>query len=324
MRSDITPEALRWIGEAVDGDVVRAEPFLHTRPMWTVDVRLASGPTLELFVRGDRGAASALAAVYNLEREARIVQALTRVGVPTPSYVAFSPELKLLVLERVGGESNFVDLPDGDRRSGVATSFIETIAALHTIPAAEFGLEALGIPQNAEEMALTELRIGEALFAASGCPSEPVVDRCREWLYASVPDLDEEASFLQGDTGPGNFMFEGERVTYLVDWEIAHFGDPLEDLAAVCVRDMVTPFAHLPTLFARYTAVRRRPVDLTRLRYHRVSKCVRSLFAILTYCRQHDDPTWWGWRARYLAAAEQALTEAQTGQPAPGPFNPID
>jgi hypothetical protein len=122
---------------------------------------------------------------------------------------------------------------------------------------------------------------------------------------------------VQGDTGPGNFMFEGDRVTHLVDWEIAHFGDPMEDLAAICVRDMVTPFAHLPTLFARYGEVSGTRVDLDRVRYHRVSKCVRSLFAILSFTSEPSDAPefaiWQAWRLLYIKSACQALAEAMGG-----------
>ena len=314
--------ARAWLGDVVGGRVTRAEVFAHTRPMWIADVARADGSTVELFVRGDRGPASALAAVYDLAREALIVQALTRLAVPTPKFVAYDADRKLLVLERVAGESNLVGLADSARRDRIALHFMKVIAELHAIPAGAFGLDELGIPRDPRDIALAELRIGEALFDASGCPSEPIVDRARQWLHDGVPRAAIEPSFLQGDTGPGNFIFAGDRVTHLVDWEIAHFGDPMEDLAAICVRDMVTPFAHLPTLFARYHAAGGAPIDLERLRYHRVSKCVRSLFAILTYCQHHDDATWWAWRARYLVAAEQALAEAM-GRTAEGPFSPI-
>jgi len=109
----------------------------------------------------------------------------------------------------------------------------------------------------------------------------------------------------------------GDRVTHLVDWEISHFGDPMEDLAAICVRDMVTPFAHLPSLFAHYGEVSGTHVDLDRVRYHRVSKCVRSLFAILSFTSEPSgEPEfaiWQAWRLLYIKSACQALAEAMGG-----------
>ena len=57
---------LDWIGEVAGGTVARVEWFVHTRPMWTIDVARADGVCVELFARGDRGPASALSAVYDL------------------------------------------------------------------------------------------------------------------------------------------------------------------------------------------------------------------------------------------------------------------
>ena len=311
------PAVIAWTGDIAGGTVVRAERFVHTRPMWTVDVRRPDGTIVELFARGDRGPASALSAVYDLAREAIIVDALTRAGVPTPRFIAYEPDAKVLLLERVKGRSDFVAIPDAARRDRIAQHFIAVIADLHAHDADALGLAELGIPRTVDEIALTELRIGEHLFDRAGHAPEPIVTLSREWLYANVPRTTTRPCFLQGDTGPGNFMFEGDRVTHLVDWEISHFGDPMEDLAAICVRDMVTPFAHLPTLFGRYGEVSGTAVDLDRVRYHRVSKCVRSLFAILSFTNTPSDAPgfaiWQAWRLLYIKSACQALAEAMGG-----------
>jgi len=313
----LAPAVIDWIGAMGGGTVARAERFVHTRPMWIVDVIRPDGTTVELWARGDRGPASALNAVYDLAREAVIVGALTRAGVLTPRFIAFDPAAKILLLERVSGRSDFTAIADGGRRQRLARHFMEVIAGLHALDVEDLGLSALGIPRTADAVALDELRIGEKLFAQSGCASEPILTLSRAWLHANVPPAPGAVCFLQGDTGPGNFMFEGDRVTHVVDWEIAHFGDPMEDLAAICVRDMVTPFAQLPTLFAHYCGVSGRPVDLDRVRYHRVSKCVRSLFAILSFTSQPSDAPgfeiWQAWRLLYLKSACQALAEAMGG-----------
>lgn len=313
----IAPAVIAWIGDVAGGTVTRAERFVHTRPMWTVDVRRPDGSIVALFVRGDRGPASALSAVYDLAREAVVVDALTRAGVPTPRFIAYEPDAKVLLLERARGRSDFVAITDAGRRRRIATHFIEVIAGLHALDADALGLDELGIPRTADDMALAELRIGEQLFDGAGYAPEPIVTLSRKWLYANVPNAEVDPCFLQGDTGPGNFMFERDRVTHLVDWEISHFGDPMEDLAAICVRDMVTPFAHLPTLFAHYGEVSGTHVDLDRVRYHRVSKCVRSLFAILSFTSKPSDAPefaiWQAWRLLYIKSACQALAEAIGG-----------
>jgi hypothetical protein len=132
----------------------------------------------------------------------------------------------------------------------------------------------------------------------------------------------ERTSLLQGDTGPGNFLFTGDRFAGFVDWELAHYGDPMFDLAAVCVRDMNSPFADLPALFARYAERAGDPVDLDRVRYHRVNKCVQSLVAIDSYARRARRPDevalWHGWRALYLRGGCQAIVEAEGRSCDPG------
>ena len=38
-------------------------------------------------------------------------------------------------------------------------------------------------------------------------------------------------SVVHGDYRTGNFLYRGEHIDGILDWEMAHFGDPLEDLA---------------------------------------------------------------------------------------------
>ncbi len=49
----------------------------------------------------------------------------------------------------------------------------------------------------------------------------------RRLAPASVP----RTVVCHGDVGPGNFLHDGARVTALLDWEFAHLGDPMDDLA---------------------------------------------------------------------------------------------
>ena len=51
------------------------------------------------------------------------------------------------------------------------------------------------------------------------------------WLRNNVPQGERKVSFVQGDTGPGQFMYADGQVTALIDWELAHIGDPMLDLA---------------------------------------------------------------------------------------------
>ena len=183
----LAPEVIDWMGQAARGRVVRAERFVHTRPMWTVDVQRADGVIVELFARGDRGPASALNAVYDLAREALVVEALTRAGVPTPQFVAFETDAKVLLLERVGGRSDFTASPMRARRERLARHFIEMIAVVARVDVASLGLDALGLPRTPDEIALTELRIGEAFSTARRTGPSRSSTLSRRWLHSHVP-----------------------------------------------------------------------------------------------------------------------------------------
>ena len=309
LRSDL----IDWIVELVGGGEASVTPFGHYRPLWSVDVR-QQDRTVELFVRGARDSGSVLASVYNLEREAAVIRSLTNIGVPTPAWVGYNPKEQLLVLQRIPGRGDFHNIEDVAMRERVAQRFIQVLADLHAREPAEFRLQdIMTVPSSPQEHALGELEIAEPLFDQPELTPEPIVTFGRQWMRRNVPASVDHTCFIQGDTGPGNFVFHDNDV-WLVDLEISHFGDPMEDLAAICIRDMVTPFGDLRELFKQYDRLTPWRLDFGRLRYHRVSKCVRSLMAIISL-NEHGHQrgevlTWWAYRALYVRGACQALAEA--------------
>jgi aminoglycoside phosphotransferase (APT) family kinase protein len=322
-------EARAWIEATVGGRITAVERRIHARPMWRVDVDGPDGRR-SYFARGARGGESALAAVYDLAHEAAVIERLVAAGVPTPTPHGFQPDLPLLLLEWIDGDSDLAAVADPAVRRAVALDFMAALADLHAHPPEELAIPGLAVPRTPAEHALASLEVAERQLAtADDVPPEPFLTFARRWLRAHVPRTVERTSLLQGDTGPGNFLFAGDRFTHFVDWELAHFGDPMFDLAAVCVRDMNRPIGGLAELFARYAERAGAPVDLDRVRYHRVNKCVQSLVAITTYAHRARRPDevalWHGWRALYLRAGCQAIVEAEGGRwdqpsaPAPAP-----
>jgi hypothetical protein len=73
-----------------------------------------------------------------------------------------------------------------------------------------------------------------------------------------------------GDAGPGNFLFENGRMTALLDWELAHPGDPMEDLAWFSMRSVMEPVPHFGQLLRDYAQLSEVPLDFDRIRYHRI------------------------------------------------------
>jgi len=65
-----------------------------------------------------------------------------------------------------------------------------------------------------------------------------------------------------------NFMVDGGRVSAMLDWELAHVGDPHEDMAWLWMRGAHTSFGDPQRRLGEYEAAAGRSLDPTRLRWH--------------------------------------------------------
>jgi len=72
-----------------------------------------------------------------------------------------------------------------------------------------------------------------------------------------------------------NLMYADGRVSAVVDWELAHFGDPMDDVAWVTWRTTQHTFTHLPDRLKEYEALSGHTLSPDRIRYYRVNACVR-------------------------------------------------
>ena len=65
-------------------------------------------------------------------------------------------------------------------------------------------------------------------------------------------------------------MFDEGRITGLLDFEHAHVGDPMMDLAALRIRDTLKNLGDLAEIGARYEAVTGVASTTTSIEYHTV------------------------------------------------------
>lgn len=63
----------------------------------------------------------------------------------------------------------------------------------------------------------------------------PVFEVAFRWLIANKPSSDRR-SLVHGDFRLGNVMVDESGLAAILDWELAHVGDPMEDLGWLCVR----------------------------------------------------------------------------------------
>ena len=63
----------------------------------------------------------------------------------------------------------------------------------------------------------------------SAADSQPMIDYTARWLLDHLP-VDYEPRFVHNDFRNGNFMLSAQGIVAVLDWELAHIGDPMRDL----------------------------------------------------------------------------------------------
>jgi hypothetical protein len=184
--------------------------------------------------------------------------------------------LAAVAYERVPGESE-LDREAPARQRAVYRHYAECLAALHELPLERFDAVDVPRPADAQDCALREL---ERVAAMLGSLVEPLATFGLGWLRRNAPQRVERVSLLHGDAGTPNFMYSGERVRALIDWEWAHAGDPMEDLGNTCTHASFHPSGEMPDFLAHYARARGTSVDLASVRYYRAHLMVRSVIAL--------------------------------------------
>ena len=203
-------------------------------------------------------------------REAAILEALSGPiagrGVRTARFIAALPDQRALIMGKVAGEANFNLVRDPAERLRLSRELMAQVAALHAIDADS--VPALGGAGSVTEQIRGRIAAARARDARAG--GDPLVHLALDWLETHVPPEPQRRVIVHGDVGAGNFLFDGGEVTALLDWELVHVGDPMADLAMLCLRDLFMPMVPLPQLFAAYEAAGGAAVDVDRVRFWRL------------------------------------------------------
>ncbi|ODR04724.1 acyl-CoA dehydrogenase [Mycolicibacillus koreensis] len=207
-----------------------------SRSTWAFD---ADGPDGQRALILRCGAGDDLHA--SMELEAAVQTAAGAAGAPVPRILAAddSPSTlgdPYLICEAVPGETivrrifrQLDAAPHGNGRTGrqrLLTQCAEALAAIHRADTAALGTEApdqLAL-WRAECDAVTPTDEATAPF-----------EWAFRWLAAHRPP-DGPPRLVHGDFRMGNLIVDEDRLTAVLDWELVHLGQPMDDLAWFCIR----------------------------------------------------------------------------------------
>ena len=229
--------------DAHDVEVTRLYriPGGASRETWSVDLRWLEGNRTErrqgFIVRRDPEA-SLVDSDRRLEFDFYRSFVDSSVPVPRPLFLETEPswlERPFFVMERIDGcESQFqamIEPAFAPHRDGLARRMYEILADIAVTP-----IEGLPAAQDADVPApdtawRRELDYWEGVIDANQLEPQPIARAGLRWLRRHPPPPAQRVSVVHGDYRTGNFLYRGERIEGVLDWEMAHFGDPLEDLA---------------------------------------------------------------------------------------------
>jgi aminoglycoside phosphotransferase (APT) family kinase protein len=179
-----------------------------------------------------------LQGAHAVEREAKVLSALGKVGFPVATVHGLCLDDALIgswfyVMDMVEGrifwDATFPDVPR-EERSAYFEAMNETIATLHRFDPETVGLGDYGRPGNYFQRQIA--RWSKQYLEDEQAGSDPGMDRLIAWLPTAIPAGDE-TRIVHGDFRCDNMIFHPTepRVLAVLDWELSTLGHPLADFA---------------------------------------------------------------------------------------------
>lgn len=249
---------------------------------WSFDIVHADGNIGAILRRAPVGYGAAPDRAAGLEAEAVLMQRAYAAGIPSPRVMhvlSAADQLGIgFIMGRVDGETIprkiLRDAKFADARPKLARQLGGVLAKIH-------GLATPQLPELRRMTAASEIGELERDYRSLNWP-RPVFDLALRWLRDNDPGPAAEATLVHGDFRHGNLIIGPDGVRAVLDWELAHFGDPMEDLGWICVNSWrfgeidkpVGGFGMREELFAGYEAEGRR-VDAARVNFWEVMGTLR-------------------------------------------------
>lgn len=192
------------------------------------------------------GPPKGLFAPYSALPQFAALEALHGSGVPVPRAYWWSDEhdafgAPFFICEKIAGEAPLPWVSAGREafpaplRESLAEQFIAALAALHRFDWRGTRLETVGPAVDERTAAEAQLRFWEDLLQRWAFRPYPMLEWGLAWLKRNRPAA-PRVTIVHGDYRTGNFLESGGRITAILDWELVHLGDPVEDLGWVCMR----------------------------------------------------------------------------------------
>ena len=202
---------------------------------WAFEIDRGGAGRVPMVLRRAVGGGERTRLTVGLDAESRLIAAARAAGVPVPAihHVLRSADGlgQGFVMEHLDGETLGRRIVREARfaaaRRVLARQCGEALARIHAMPTAGLPALRLGGPQ-------AELQLQIDLHRGHGT-ARPVFELAFRWLREHLPDEVAQPVLVHGDLRNGNLVVDERGLVGVLDWELAHLGDPMEDLGWICV-----------------------------------------------------------------------------------------
>jgi aminoglycoside phosphotransferase (APT) family kinase protein len=206
-----------------------------SQEIWAFDIETGHVAKGYILRRAHGGVTQGVSAqAIGLDAEAAVIRAAVAAGAPAPIVAHVCDAADELgaayVMERLAGETIARKLLRDEvyaaMRPGLARQCGAALARIHATPAAT-------LPDLPFSDARAQLDRYEELYRSFDTP-RPVFDLAFRHLRTHAPEA-ATSTLVHGDFRLGNLMIDAHGLVAALDWELAHIGDPAEDLAWICM-----------------------------------------------------------------------------------------
>lgn len=250
---------------------------------WSFDIEHPEGARGAILRRAPQGYGAAPGRAAGLPAEAVLMRLAFEADVPSPRvFHVLDAEDDLgigFVMDRVAGETIprkiLRDAEFAAVRPKLARQLGGVLAKIHALP-------LTSLPKLRTMSASAEIEELQRDYRNVSHP-RPVFELALRWLRTNDPGPSPETTLVHGDFRHGNLMIGPDGVRAVLDWELAHLGDPMEDLGWICVNSWrfgeidkpVGGFGTREELFAGYEAQTARRIDPQRVNFWEVMGTLR-------------------------------------------------
>ena len=219
----------------------------------------------------------------SLEVEAELIRALAGSGAPVATVVhTLVPQDGLgdgFLMTRIEGKTIprkiLRDEEFAAIRPHLATQFGAILGAISKVDTARLP----PLPFKQADVIMTRLSNRYETLGVA----RPVFEVAFRWLRQNAPAELAQYRLVHGDFRNGNMIFGSDGVRAVLDWEVAHIGDPAEDLAWICAPpwrfgELDRPVGGLGSrqqLFEAFEAATGESIDPARVHYWEVMGSLR-------------------------------------------------